>query len=466
MCDLHSSVLNIVQDLQDASQNHLAAPRKPLCVAGGLKDNPRLAPRFLPLLAQTTPQKPAATVRKKLWELDHFYHCSVIGTCLTLAELRQIQRRLGGLVQGADSDYDLHRAFVSAAREATPASRLIHKHLERKYKPAIQQLGKAQSTEEFAAFWDAALATGEVAGAYWALITQPGAPMSLLDRIYGEIHMLSHLSGASIRVDMQELNRLKRRCPELERQLAEAQIIMRRRLAEQQESIGALNARLAQTVETERKLQAAEARLTMLEEQTQATQLSAEVESLTSQLTAERDRADRANAAAAAAQQQATRTVAHNQWLAQQMNESQQERDLLEATLARLLHLPCADLELEIADNASADGDASLDLVGRCVLYVGGRPNQCAHFRTLVERCNGRFIHHDGGREDARSQLWDVMQQADAVLCPLDCVSHDAMQRVKRFCERNTKPLVWLPRASLAAFNRGLNRVAFGASPS
>jgi hypothetical protein len=45
-------------------------------------------------------------------------------------------------------------------------------------------------------------------------------------------------------------------------------------------------------------------------------------------------------------------------------------------------------------------------------------------------------------------------------------VSHDAMQRVKRFCERNTKQLVFLPRASLAAFNRGLNTVAFGASPS
>lgn len=27
-------------------------------------------------------------------------------------------------------------------------------------------------------------------------------------------------------------------------------------------------------------------------------------------------------------------------------------------------------------------------------------------------------------------------------------------------CERNTKPLVLLPRASLAAFNRGLNAVA------
>lgn len=464
MCDLHSSVLNIVQELQDASQNHSVAPRKPLCLAGGLKDNPRLAPRFLPLLAQTTPQKPAVTVRKKFWELDHFYHCSVIGTCLTLAELRQIQRRLGDFVQGADSDYDLHRAFVSAAREATPASRLIHKYLERKYKPTIQQFGKAQSAEDLAACWDAALATSEVAGAYWALITQPGAPMSLLDRIYGEIHMLSHLSGASIRVDMQELNRLKRRCPELERQLSEAQTTARRRLAEQQDIINALNARLAQTLDTERKLQAAAARLATLEQQTQVPQLIAEVENLTLRLTAERDRAERANTAVDASQQQAARTVAHNQWLAQQLNESQQERDLLEATLARLLNLPCADLE--VADNGSADADASLDLVGRCVLYVGGRPNQCAHFRTLVERCNGRFIHHDGGREDARAQLWDVMQQADAVLCPLDCVSHDAMQRVKRFCERNTKPLVWLPRASLAAFNRGLNRVAFGASPS
>ena len=79
---------------------------------------------------------------------------------------------------------------------------------------------------------------------------------------------------------------------------------------------------------------------------------------------------------------------------------------------------------------------------------------------TSARRRNGRFIYHDGGREDARAQLWDVVQQADAVLCPLDCVSHDAVHRIKRFCERNTKPLVLLPRASLAAFNRGLNAVA------
>ena len=130
---------------------------------------------------------------------------------------------------------------------------------------------------------------------------------------------------------------------------------------------------------------------------------------------------------------------------------------MLEITLERLLAPPpCVD-----GDDADATVDVTnSDLVGRCVLYVGGRQSLCAHFRELVERRNGRFIYHDGGREDARAQLWDVVRQADAVLCPLDCVSHDAVHRIKRFCERNTKPLVLLPRASLAAFNRGLNVVA------
>lgn len=459
MCELHHAVLKSLRGAQNASQDLPSILHKKFCLGNSPTDEPHLAPTFSPR-AQKEPQKSLAPRRKKLWELERCYHCSVIGTCLTLAELRQIQRRLGGVIQGLDSDYDVHRAFVSAAREATPASRLIQKHLDRKYKPAIQQLGKARSTEEFGGYWDAALAAGEVAGAYWALITQPGAPGNLLDRIYGEVHMLSHLSGASIRVEMQEFNRLKRRCPELERQLADAQMIARRRLAEQQDIIGALNRRLAEALETERKLQAAETRLARLEEQTQTTQLIAEVEDLTARLIVERDRFERANAAADASNQQAARTVAHNQWLAQQLTESRQERDLLEATLARLLDLPCADLGA--ADQASTD--ANLDLVGRCVLYVGGRPSQCAHFRALVERCNGRFLHHDGGREDARAQLWDVVQQADAVLCPLDCVSHDAMYRIKRFCERNAKSLVFLPRASLAAFNRGLNAVAIGAS--
>lgn len=464
MCELHHTVQKPLQDIQGTSQAIYPTLRKKFCFG-----NDDLTDQLISLAPMNVPRTPEAlqkaspVLRKKLWELDRCYHCSVIGTCLTLAELRQIQRRLQGVVHVLDTDYDLHRLFVVAVQEAAPAARMIHKFLDHKHKSAIQQLAKIQPAKAFSAYWSAALSTGEIAGAYWALLTHPETPKSVLDHIYGEVHMLSHLSGASIRVDMQELNRLRKRCPELEAQLTESQTTARRRLTEQHEIISALNKRLDQNLETERKLQAAEAQLAALQEQTQIAQLKTEIADLTSQQVADRERTDRAEAAAQQWRQQASRAVDHNEWFAQQIAEIRQERDRLESTVERLLDSSQADI------NAIDDAFASSvgpDLVGRCVLYVGGRQSQCAHFRELVERCNGRFIHHDGGREDARAQLWDVVQQADAVLCPLDCVSHDAMHRVKRFCERTTKPLVLLPRASLAAFNRGLSAVALSRSPS
>lgn len=459
MCELHHAVPKSLQDVRDASEALSATPRNKKFYPSNISaSGPHLAPTYLPC-PPVVPWKSPALLRKKLWELDQYHHCSVIGTCLTLAELRQIQRRLGGATQIVATDHDLHRAFVGAARDATPASRLLHKLLDRKYKPAIQQVGKAQSAEEFAAYWDAALNAGDIAGAYWALITQPNVPNTVLDHVYGEVHMLSHLSGASIRVDLQELNRLKRRCPELETQLADARIAARRRLAEQEEVVAALNKRLARALEAESRLQAAEARLAVLEGQPLTARLLAEVDELSGRLNTECERAEHAETAADHWKQQATRSIDQNQWLAQRLAESRQERDMLESTLERLLS-PRSE------NDADATVCASPDLVGRCVLYVGGRHGQCMHFRELVERRNGRFIYHDGGREDARAQLWDVVRQADAVLCPLDCVSHDAVHRIKRFCERNTKPLVLLPRASLAAFNCGLNTVASRGSVS
>ena len=448
MCELHYSPPSIGLGLGDAPPL-----RKKFCLGNPPPvDLPHTALISSGLGLPEKPQSAPGARRKKLWELDRCHHCSVIGTCLTLAELRQIQRRLGGAAQALDTDYDIHRAFVAAAREAIFASRLIHKLLDRKYKTAIQNLSKAQKAAEVKAYWNTALAGGDIAGAYWALLTHPDIANDLIDRVYGEVHMLSHLSGASIRIDLQELNRLKRRCPELETQLAEMQTLMRRRLAEQQDIIGALNQRLAQTLDTERQLQAAQIQLA---EQTPVAPCATGIAELTAQLAAERDHAHRAETTANACKQEMARAINHHQWLAQQLAESRQERDLLEATLEQWLAQPCA--HRDALDNDA--GDDRPDLVGRCVLYVGGRQSQCSHFRELVERCNGRFLHHDGGREDSRAQLWDVVQQADAVLCPLDCVSHDAVHRIKRFCERNTKPLVLLPRSSLAAFNRGLSTV-------
>lgn len=40
-----------------------------------------------------------------------------------------------------------------------------------------------------------------------------------------------------------------------------------------------------------------------------------------------------------------------------------------------------------------------LKLCGQCVLYLGGKVQQRRHFQAPVESCEGQFLHHDGGRE-------------------------------------------------------------------
>ncbi len=394
--------------------------------------------------------------RKKLWQIDARFHCSVIGTCLTLEELWQICRKAKISIKVPSPDYDVHRAFVSIAGASTYPSRLVHKHVDRKYQRTIQQCAKIRSAEALRTLWQEAVETGEVAGAYWVLATHPATPDDLLDQAYGEIHMLSHLAGASSRVDIQAFAVLRARAKDLEKQLADAMATTRCRLREKDELIGALNARLARALGAERKLQEVQARLEALENDPISNQLRTQTEELSAKLALERARAERAETTAEDWEQFAVCSEDRNRRLARQLAEARRERDVLEASLSRLL-------SQNYQGTCGANGSQACpntDLCGRCILYVGGKTGQCAHFRALVERHNGRFIHHDGGREDGRLRLGSILSQADAVLCPLDCVSHDAVNRVKRFCERHTKPLVLLPRSSLSAFAWGLNEVA------
>ena len=102
---------------------------------------------------------------------------------------------------------------------------------------------------------------------------------------------------------------------------------------------------------------------------------------------------------------------------------------------------------------------ALLDLGSRRIAYVGGRAGLIGHSRGLVPRANGVLIHHDGGVDDSTGRLGGVLDQADAVLCPVDCVSHRACLRAKQFCKRAAKRCAPLRSAGLSSFVSGLHEV-------
>ena len=107
-------------------------------------------------------------------------------------------------------------------------------------------------------------------------------------------------------------------------------------------------------------------------------------------------------------------------------------------------------------DAFAADPAGALDLGGLTVLYVGGRANQTPQLRNLVERTNGRFLHHDGGLEHSAALLPGLVSRADLAVFPVDCVSHDAVASLKRICRQMGKRYMPLRTASLACLLSGL----------
>lgn len=143
-------------------------------------------------------------------------------------------------------------------------------------------------------------------------------------------------------------------------------------------------------------------------------------------------------------------TEKHSKRLESENRNLSREVAILEKEMGRAVEPVCDNGDCPIGE----DGD--LDLCGRCIVFIGGRSNQTPHFRTLVERCNGKFMHHDGGLDDGQSKLESILSKADAVFFPVDCVSHNASRDIKRFCKRDMKPFIPLSRSGYATFRRGL----------
>ena len=79
-----------------------------------------------------------------------------------------------------------------------------------------------------------------------------------------------------------------------------------------------------------------------------------------------------------------------------------------------------------------------------------------------MARLGIRLTHHDGGQEEALSRLPDMINGADAVLCPTDCVSHSAYYQLKNHCRRSGKPCLLFKGAGVSSFALALTRLSAG----
>ncbi len=155
--------------------------------------------------------------RTKLADLDTNFQCSIIGTCLTTASLRKVMSRFIHVIDV--SDLDIHHEAVWMASEPGAASKALNKALDHQHAATLLRFSRVPDAAGLGALWDEAMRSGDIPGAYWALLTHRHTTVELRKKVFGDVHMLSHLVGAANRADIRRLVALEQTNADLRAQL-------------------------------------------------------------------------------------------------------------------------------------------------------------------------------------------------------------------------------------------------------
>ena len=158
--------------------------------------------------------------RRKIWELDSTLHCSLVGTCLTTAELRALVRKFVVTAKEYPTDHELHGIAVTSVGKADLLGKQIQKAMDRRHHIALKRFDAATSPAEVLTQWAEAMKTGDIPGAYWAALTHGETDQAVVRKVFGEVHMLSHLVGAANRADIRRLHQLEETNATLEATIA------------------------------------------------------------------------------------------------------------------------------------------------------------------------------------------------------------------------------------------------------
>jgi hypothetical protein len=398
-----------------------------------VQQNPRSAASALLLRGRDDPPPLVVTDargrRSKLWDITPALHCSIIGTCLSAAELRQFFVRLGDPTAKAASDHTLHSYGVNGAATRDLVGKSLNKALDARHEAAIRRFSRASNREQVRALWLEAFEQGGIPGGYWALLTHPATDRPLVEEAFGQVHMLSHMVGSSNRMDIVRLRTLERELGERDEKIARQEARLSEGSQERSELL-----RKVESLETEVRRQETAART--------ATELTAgaiTTSALLQRIDTEKARSSQLAARVAELEDQFKKAQKFAATVNKQNDHLQREVVALEA-------------ELKIDDVNEPGLGVEHSLHGLTVLYVGGRPGLIDQLKAMVANRGGTVLSHDGGIEEKLTALPGLIGRADAIFFPVDCVSHSAVGQIKRCCRDGDKPFVPLRTASVASF--------------
>jgi len=390
-------------------------------------------------------------IRKKLWEIPELFHCSIAGTCLTLEEAKKIIIKGGCEITGKTRDFEIHGTIVSSSKEKNSISNIMQKTLENKFAREISDYASIKTEEELKTAWQESFVKGDIAGAYWAVMTHPVARDQFLAAVFGEVHMLSHINGASGRGNIEKVHMLE----SIIDKLKEDRSTHKKRIKDLEKMEKAGKTQSEEIAFLKNELCGCKKELQELNNSGTYSILFNELFLTANMYETEKYNREKVQSQLSESNKQIEEMKKENSSLKDENTRLKEELYYLEREFESYAagdnenhHDNCADCE---HDKCRCGG-----IKGCTILYVGGKSSAIPHFRAVVEKKGGNFIHHDGGQENNMSLLAKAIGRADTVFCPLDCVSHNACQMIKKICQQNQKKFVILRSSGVSSLVREL----------
>lgn len=373
---------------------------------------------------ELTAARPSSSKRRiHLHELGSWC-CAILGTCLTHDDLMAMARKWNIKMDPDVSMFDVHGFFVTEAGRQCDLSRALQKLLDSRYNGFVRRIAKIKDHEGLVEFWNTSVNDGFVAGAFWAIVSHTHVPPELMTRVFGEVHMMSHLLGGSARKIVGAAAELQEHVTTIERRQDRLTANMRRSIERRDAKIVQLQSQLDNT------------RRELLKEQQSGAKTESRVTNRAAKLLLKRERA-------------LISSRAKTRQLEAELEAVNHENATLRKSRRRPMH------KMPAEDYIPPKG-----LCGKAVLYLGGRADNVARIREAAEAFNVTFLHHDGGMEQSAQLIGDLVEKCDAVVCPVNCINHQACIKAKRICKRLKKPFMPIMTTGQSSFTKALGTLA------
>jgi len=387
--------------------------------------------------------------RLKLWNVNDSFKCPVIGTCLDIAEQKQVLKKEGISVKHK-SDFEIHEIIVESSESENRLSRSIDSWLNRKFKKEIPAFSKLEENE-FIHLWKSCLKNGKIEGILWIAATRSDLSSKVMREIFGDMHMEMHLNARKNREKRQDLDYQQERNRTLSQRLEEA-TKTKRILTKENEKLKKELSDIYQISNLlEKKKRELELELTKLREESMIGRLKVENHELQAE-------AKVLSAKIRDYQKKIKAIEKQNNKLSSKLDIQREMDDNLRKELERI------NTQFSALNQPDKEYPSLFDLSQKRILIVGGISKIESHYRQLIEDHSGIFEYHNGYMKGGAKELKYQVRRADVVLCPINYNSHAASLAAKRLCKKYNKPFRVLASSSLSTISNALVEYQEGTS--